>query len=265
MVRSDLPMWRRWWLFVVTVAVVFFLIVPIFIVIPVSFSDSKYLRFPPEAYSLRWFENYWNSAEWLAATRTSLTAAFLTVLVATPLGTAAAYGLHSMRSRLTPWIQLVLILPMLVPGILIAIGVFYIYIRLKIVNTMFGIVLAHTLLALPFVVLMMQAAFRSFDFRQEQAAMSLGAPRLSAFLVVTLPQLRISVISAALFAFIISLDEVVIGLFVAGGSNTLLTRKMFVSLRDAVDPTVAAISTIFIVISVCLLASLAFLRRRQPH
>lgn len=265
MVRTDLPMWRRWWLFVVTVAVVFFLIVPIFIVIPVSFSDSKYLRFPPEAYSLRWFENYWNSAEWLAATRASFTAAILTVLVATPLGIAAAYGLHSMRSRMAPWIQLVLILPMLVPGILIAIGVFYIYIRLKIVNTMFGIVLAHTLLALPFVVLMMQAAFRSFDFRQEQAAMSLGAPRLSAFLLVTLPQLRISVISAALFAFIISLDEVVIGLFIAGGGNTLLTRKMFVSLRDAVDPTVAAISTIFIVISVCLLASLALIRRRQPH
>lgn len=265
MIRADLPMWRRWWLFVVAGSVILFLIVPIFIVIPVSFSDSKYLRFPPEAYSLRWFENYWNSSEWLAATRASLTAAILTVLVATPLGIAAAYGLHSMRSRLTGWIQLALILPMLVPGILIAIGVFYIYIRLKIVNTMFGIVLAHTLLALPFVVLMMQAAFRSFDFRQEQAAMSLGAPRLNAFLVVTLPQLRISVISAALFAFIISLDEVVIGLFVAGGGNTLLTRKMFVSLRDAVDPTVAAISTLFIVISVCLLACLAFVRRRQPH
>ncbi len=260
---TSIPLWRRWWLFVLVAIVIVFLIVPIFVIIPVSFSDSKYLRFPPEAYSDRWYTKYWGSTDWLNATRASLTAAVLTVLVATPLGVAAAYAIQFMRPAVARWAQLILLLPMLVPGVLIAVGVFYIYIRLQIVNTMAGIVIAHTVLALPFVVLTMLAAFRGFDFRQEQAAMSLGASRLSAFLRVTLPQVNVSVISAALFVFIISLDEVIVGLFVAGGENTVLTRKMFLSLRDYVDPTVAAISTLFIIVSITLLGAIALIRPRR--
>ncbi len=263
MAQTSIPLWRRWWLFILVGAAIVFLIVPIFVVIPVSFSDSKYMRFPPETYSIRWFANYWASSDWLNATRASLTAAVLTVLVATPLGVAAAYGMQFMRPKVARWAQLILLLPMLVPGVLIAIGVFYIYIRLRMVNTMAGIVIAHTVLALPFVVLTMLAAFRNFDFRQEQAAMSLGASRFSAFMRVTLPQLKVSVISSALFVFIISLDEVIVGLFVAGGENTVLTRKMFLSLRDYVDPTVAAISTLFIAVSITLLGALALMRPRR--
>lgn len=254
---------RRWWLVLLVAIILAFLILPVFIVVPVSFSDSKYLSFPPEAYSLRWYERYWNSSDWLSATRASLVAACLTTLVATPLGIATAYGMRGMSPRLAGMLQLVMLLPMVVPSILIAIGVFYIYIQVKLVNSMLGIVAAHTLLALPFVVLTMMAAFRTFDFRQEQAAMSLGATRFSAFMRVTLPQVKSSAISAGLFAFITSLDEVVVGLFVAGGPNTVLTRRMFVALRDAVDPTVAAISTLVIVLSLALLTASAFARPRN--
>lgn len=263
MAAAHISMFRRWWLVVVVAVILAFLILPVFIVVPVSFSDSKYLGFPPEAYSLRWYRNYWNSSEWLSATRASLVAATLTTIVATPLGIATAYGMRSLPGRLAGAVQVLMLLPMVVPGILIAIGIFYIYIQVKLVNSMFGIVAAHTLLALPFVVLTMQAAFATFDFRQEQAAMSLGAPRFSAFMRVTLPQVRSSVISAALFSFITSLDEVVVGLFVAGGQNTVITRRMFVALRDAVDPTVAAISTLFIALSLALLTASAFARRSR--
>jgi putative spermidine/putrescine transport system permease protein len=263
MAGAHITRFGRLWLGATVCAVLIFLIAPIAVVIPVSFSDSKYLGFPPEAYSLRWYATFTSSVEWLAATRASLIAATLTMIVVTPLGIAAAYGINAMRPSWARWAQVAVLLPMLVPSILLAIGIFYVYIRLRIVNTMLGIVLAHTLLALPFVVLTMLAAMRSFDFRQEQAAQSLGAPPLGAFLRVTLPQLKVAAISSALFAFIISLDEVVVGLFVAGGANTVLTRRMFVSLRDAVDPTVAVISTLFIFVSLFVLGALALAGQRR--
>src|SRR5262249_53479945 len=156
---------------------------------------------------------------WMAATRVSLTAALLTTALATPLGTAAAYCIHVAQARIAKLLRFVLLLPMVIPVILIGIGVFYVYIRVGLVNTLTGIVLAHTLLALPFVVVTVLSGLQTFDMRLEQVARSLGAPWLSAFLRVTLPRISPSVVSAALFCFIVSLDEVVIGLFVAGGDR----------------------------------------------
>ena len=142
------------------------------------------------------------------------------------------------------------LLPQVVPAIILGIGIFFLYIRLGLVNTIPGIVLAHTMLALPFVVVTCLSGLRSFDPNQSNAAQSLGAHPVRAFLDVTLPQIRLSVVAGALFSFITSLDEVVISLFIAGGDNTLLTRKMFLSLRDQVDPVIAAVSSILIVASV---------------
>jgi putative spermidine/putrescine transport system permease protein len=156
-----------------------------------------------------------------------------------------------------------ILLPMIVPGMLIAIGIFYVYIRLRLVNAMLGIVIAHSVLAIPFVIVTVLSALRSFDLRQELVARSLGAPRLAAFGRVTLPQIRPAVISAALFAFIISLDEVIVSLFIAGGNNIVLTRRMFVALRDALDPTIAAISTFFIIVSLVVLGSIALVSRKH--
>jgi putative spermidine/putrescine transport system permease protein len=255
--------WRRAWLYSATLLVLLFLILPIFIVIPASFSDSKYLAFPPPGYSIKWYKAYFGSSDWLAATRTSLEAALLTVLIATPIGIAAAYAINSFSVRLAKLSTTIVLLPVIIPNILVAIGVFYVYVRFRIVNSMFGIVAAHSLVALPFVAMTILSGLRSFDLRQEQVARSLGAPHLSAFLHVTLPQIRPSVISSALFAFIISLDEIILSLFVAGGENTVLTRRMFVALRDAIDPTVAAISCFFIGASLVLLGVFALTRSRQ--
>jgi putative spermidine/putrescine transport system permease protein len=178
-----------------------------------------------------------------------LTAAFLTMLVATPLGVAAAYGLHTSQMRAGRLVFILLITPMMVPLILIAIGAFYAYVKLKVLYTMLGLVLAHTVLALPLVLIVTASALKSYDMNQEMAARSLGAPRWRAFLTITLPQIRFAVITAALLSFLSSFDEVVVAMFISGGDNSTLTRNMFNALRDQIDPTIASISTIMIMIT----------------
>ena len=240
---------QRLWLYVLAVIIMVLLVTPTLIVIPMSFSDSQYLEFPPRVWSLRWYEHYVTSPEWMRATWTSLKAAFLTMLVATPVGVLAAYGLHASQVRFVRATFLFLITPMMVPLVLVAIGVFYVYAQIGILYTLFGLVLAHSILALPLVVIVIGSALKSYDMSQENAARSLGAPRWKAFVTITLPQIRFAVVTAALLAFLTSFDEVVVAMFVSGGDNPTLTRNMFNALRDQIDPTIAAISTIMICVT----------------
>lgn len=242
----------RLWLYVVAGLVLAFLIVPTLIVVPMSFSNSQYLEFPPREWSLRWYRNYFESASWMQATATSFKAAGLTALVATPLGTLAAYGLAASRFRAARLIHVLLITPMIVPVILIAIAVFYLYVRIKLNNSLIGLVLSHSMLAVPLVTVIVSSALKSFDANQEMVARSLGASRTQAFLRVTLPQIRFAVVTGALLAFLTSFDEVILALFISGGDNSTLTRNMFLALRDLVDPTIAAISTVMIVVTTVL-------------
>ena len=253
----------RLWLYVLGALVLLFLLGPIFIVIPMSFSNSTYLQFPPETWSLRWYHEFFRSDEWLLATWVSFRAAFLTMLVSTPLGVAAAYGLHFSGSRWVRMIWMALIIPLIIPIVILAIGAFYLYVNIGLVNTTIGLVLAHSVLAMPFVLVTAAAAFKQFDMSQEMVARSLGASRLKAFLTVTLPQIQNSVVASALFAFIVSFDEVVIALFISSGPKSTITRRMFTSLRDQIDPTIAAISTMLIVASVILLGAAALLQRKN--
>ncbi len=246
---------QRLWLYVAVGLILAFLVAPTLIVVPMSFSASDYLEFPPREWSLRWYRAYFGSDAWRDATVMSVKVALLTVAAATPLGTAAAYGLHVSRFGWARPIYAVLGLPIMVPLILLAIGLFFVYIRLGLANTVTGLVLAHTMLAIPYVVVMVAAGLKSYDMNQEMVARSLGAGRLTAFLTVTLPQIRVSVVSGALFAFITSFDEVLIAMFVSSGPQSTLTRRMFLSLRDTIDPTIAAISTCLIVLSVLLLGA----------
>ena len=236
----------RLWLYVLAGTVLAFLLIPTLIVIPMSFSASQYLEFPPRKWSLRWYEHYFASVTWRDATVTSLKAAALTSLLATPIGTLAAYGLSASRLRAARVLQVLLITPMIVPVILIAVGVFYVYVKVKLNNSLAGLVLAHTMLAVPIVMIVVASALKSFDMNQEMVARSLGASRPRAFLTVTLPQIRFAVVSAAVLSFLTSFDEVILALFVSGGANSTLTRQMFLALRDQIDPTIAAISTIMI-------------------
>jgi putative spermidine/putrescine transport system permease protein len=251
---TQIPHRARIWLYLAAVAVMAFLILPTLIVIPMSFSASQYLEFPPREWSLRWYENYFHSTAWMQATLTSIKAGVLTALVATPLGTLAAYGLFVSRLRAAGLVMPVLMMPIVVPVILVGIGVFYAYVQIKLVNTLTGIVLAHSVLAIPLVVMIVTSALKSYDMNQEMAARSLGASRPRAFLSVTLPQIRFAVITGAILSFLTSFDEVIVAMFVSGGANSTLTRNMFNALRDQIDPTIAAISTIMILVTSGLLA-----------
>ncbi|WP_281967008.1 ABC transporter permease [Roseovarius nanhaiticus] len=252
---------QRLWLYVFAGITMVLLVLPTLIVIPMSFSDSQYLEFPPEEWSLRWYRNYFGSDEWMLATWTSLKAAVLTTLVATPIGVLAAYALHASK---LPYIRAAFVLfitPMMVPVVLIAIGAFYAYVKLQILYTMTGLVLAHSLLAIPLVVIVTGSALKGFDMNHEMAARSLGAPRWKAFLTITLPQIRFAVVTSMLLSFLASFDEVVIAMFISGGDNPTLTRNMFNALRDQIDPTIAAISTIMVLITTLMMVLAAVFGR----
>ncbi|MFK8081145.1 MAG: ABC transporter permease [Granulosicoccus sp.] len=244
---------RRIWLYVVAAIIMLLLVIPSFIVIPMSFSDSKFLEFPPENWSILWYEKYFGSAKWMRATATSLKVGLLTMLVATPIGTMAAYALFVSGHRFARAIFALLITPMIVPVILIAIGTFYAFGRFGLNNTISGLVLAHTVIAIPLITIVITSALRNYDLNQERVARSLGASRIRAFFVITVPQIKFSIATAALLSFLTSFDEVIISIFVSGGKNATLTKHMFSALRDFIDPTIAAISTIMILVSTALL------------
>ncbi len=244
---------RRLWLYAVAAIIMLLLVIPSFIVIPMSFSNSRYLEFPPETWSTRWYETYFGSTKWMRATMTSLKTGFLTMLVATPIGTMAAYALFVSGHRFARAIFAFMITPMIVPVILIAIGTFYAFGRFGLNNTITGLVLAHTVIAIPLITIVVTSALRNYDLDQERVARSLGASRIRAFFAITLPQIKFSIATAALLSFLTSFDEVIISIFVSGGKNATLTKHMFGALRDFIDPTIAAISTIMILLSTALL------------
>lgn len=240
---------QRWWLYALSGLTIAFLVLPSLIVIPMSFSGSSSLAFPPPSWSLRWYEAYFGSSQWLTATQTSLIVALFTAAVATPIGTAAAYSLHVGNYIFKKAIYAVLIASLTVPVILIAIGAYFAFAQVALVNTKLALVLSDSLLAVPFVLVTVAAGLKGYDMSQEQAARSLGASRFRAFITVTLPQIRASIIAGAFFAFIVAFDEVVIASFLSGGEGATLTNLMFSSLRNEIDPTIAAISTMLIVLT----------------
>jgi putative spermidine/putrescine transport system permease protein len=262
--EDHVPARARLWLYALGGLVIAFLIVPVLIVIPMSFSASTLLEFPPRAYSLRWYRALADSVEWRDAAWMSVKVAVLTMLVATPVGTAAAYGLHVGGFRRAPALRLLILAPLLVPVILTAVVIFYVYALLDLNNTLIGLVLAHSMLALPFVVISIGAGLRSYDMAQERVARSLGASWPRAFWAVTLPQIRVPVLSGALLAFISSFDEVIVSFFISGGEMSTLPRRMFNALRDQIEPTIAAISTILVVLSVATVAVLEVMRKQAP-
>ncbi|MFK4529281.1 putative spermidine/putrescine transport system permease protein [Bradyrhizobium japonicum] len=246
--------------------VVFFLIAPILIFFPLSLSASPFLEFPPRGLSLQWFENYFNRADWLAATWVSIKVATLTTVITTPLGTLAGIGLvrgQFMGSRLA---NAFLISPSIVPSLITAVALYFQFAKLRLVGSTIGLVLAHTVVALPLVVVIVSGALRSADLRPEQAARSLGATSIIAFVKVTLPAIKPGLLTAALFAFLASFDDVVLALFLSGTAATTLPKRMWDGIRFDVDPTIAAVSTLLIMVSILLLAvsQLASLRSRRP-
>ncbi|PMR73343.1 ABC transporter permease [Billgrantia endophytica] len=246
------------------VLVLLFLILPVLIVVPMSFSDSRFLSFPPSSYSLRWYEAFFGHAGWMSAARTSLIVACATALIATPIGVAAAYAINASSHWIMRYLKIVLLLPLIVPVIIVAAGVFFIYALSGMLHTIPGLIMADVMLALPYVVTAVTAGLHGFDKTQEMVARSLGMNRFRSFMTVTLPQIKPSVLTGAIFAFIQALDETMVALFISGGRNQPLTVRMFTALRDEIDPTIAAISTLLTAGSFALVMMMVLARKQTP-
>jgi len=247
------------------VAVMLFLVAPIAAIVPLSFNAEPFFTYPMPGFSLQWYREFIDSAVWQLALRNSLIVAFFATLLSTVLGTLAALGLSR---RDCPWragIMAVLISPMIIPVIVSAVGVYYCFARVGLVNTLTGIVLAHTALGAPFVVITVMATLSSFDHNLMRAAASLGANPLRAFFRVMLPVISPGVASGALFAFITSFDEVVVALFLAGSEQRTLPRQMWSGVRESISPTITAVATLLIVASVALLAMVQWLQGRAAR
>jgi putative spermidine/putrescine transport system permease protein len=242
--------------------IIAFLCLPSFFVIPVSFTAGNFIEFPPQGFSLRWYALYFDAPDWIAATVRSFVVALLTGAAATVLGTAAAFVL--VRQRITGrGIVLGLILaPLVLPRIIIAVGLFYLYARIGLVGTVLGLVIGHTILAVPYVVITVMAVLKTYDERLDQAAWSLGASKWRTLVHITLPQIRGGILAGFLFAFITSFDELTISLFVTGGSTSTLPRRMWNDLLLQVNPTLAAVSTIVLLFVTVFIIAAEVLRRR---
>jgi len=247
--RARRPRRGAWtWIFHGYCALMFaFLTLPMVIVALLSFSASPYLVFPPPGFSLRWYNAYFADPIWIDATIRSVKVALLTMVAATFLGTLLAFSLVRGRYPGRAIVDQLSIAPLVVPAIVFSVAIYTLFAQLKLIGEWPAIALAHTVHTLPFVVLIVASALRTFDIAQEQAAMGLGASRLRAITQVTLPQIRPALVSAAFLVFISSFDELVIAMFL-GGARMTLPKKMFDNIMNDIDPTIAAVSVLQIVL-----------------
>jgi putative spermidine/putrescine transport system permease protein len=250
---------------VVVALLLFFLAFPIVVVFIASFSEASYLTFPPPAFGLRWYHAYFGNADWLRPTWLSIWVAACVVVLSTTLGTLAALGIARLPKPLRIVVSGLVLSPLIVPVIVVAIGIYYAFAKYGLVGTPIAMVLAHTCLAVPFVVTSVSASLAGIDRRLEQAALSLGATPAGTFRQVTLPLIRPGILVGALFAFITSFDELVISLFLSGVGAVTLPRRMWEDLRYAIDPTIAAVSTLTIILTALLLGGAHLLRKRAEQ
>ena len=242
-------------------AVLLFLCLPIAVVVPMSFSSASSLEFPPPGLSLRWYQSFFSDPRWLRAAGTSALVALASSVTALILGSVAAYGLVRGNFRGRALLEGNFIAPLILPPVITAVALYILFARIGLLGTMPGLIAAHTILTVPYVVLLMSVAIRQFDVRIEQVAYSLGASWFRMFKSVLLPNLLPSVLAAWIFAFIISFDEVIVTLFLAGSYDTI-PKRMFNELILQVNPTITAIATLLIGLSVVTIAIIAWLMRR---
>ena len=207
--------------------ILLFLVLPIVVVMVVSFSSATYLTFPPPAFGLKWYEAYFSSADWLRPTWLSIWVAAVVVVLSTVLGTLAALGIARLPNGLRVVVAGLVLSPLIVPGIVVAIGIYYAFSRYGLVGSPVGLILAHTCLSVPFVVTSVSASLAGIDPRLGHAALSLGATPRATFFQVTLPLIRPGVLVGALFAFIHSFDELIVALFISGSGAVTLPRRMW--------------------------------------
>jgi putative spermidine/putrescine transport system permease protein len=232
-----------------------FLCAPILIVVVVSFNSSEFIQFPPRAFSLRWYENYFGSRQWIEPTLLSLRIAFVTMVLSTLLGSAAAIGLTRGRFRGRRALEFFFVSPKVMPTIVL------LFARFKLVGQPLALYLAHTVVATPLVIVIVSAALKTTDSAIELAARSLGAGYFRTLWHVTLPTILPSMVSGAAFAFLLSFDEVVLAIFLGGPTTTTLPKRMWESVRYEIDPTLTAISTLLVIVPIVILSGVTVVRR----
>jgi putative spermidine/putrescine transport system permease protein len=253
------PIWR-WIPPVVAGFALAFLFVPIVVVVPLSLSAATYFMFPPPGFSLQWYRSYFASSAWLEATWNSVQVGLLTTALSMAMAVPAALGISRSRSRLTLVFYGLILSPMLIPGVIMAIAIFFLFSGLGLTGTIWGVALGHTIGALPLAVVVLVAALQTFDRNLERAAQSLGTGPFRTTIRVTLPILSTAVFTAALFAFLHSFDELLIALFVSGIGARTLPKKMWESLQE-INPTISAVSTLLVLFTAVSLLTLHILRR----
>jgi putative spermidine/putrescine transport system permease protein len=248
--------------------VLLFLIAPILVIMPLSFNSESFFSYPMPGFSLQWYfgdYGFFTNERWTGALKVSLIVAFAVTFLATALGTLAALGLSRATIPGRGIIMAALISPMIVPVIISAVGMFLFYARMNLAGTLFGLILAHTALATPFVVITVTATLTSFDRTLMRAGASCGAPPHTVFFKVVLPLILPGVISGALFAFVTSFDEIVVALFLVSPEQRTLPKQMFSGIRELISPTITAAATVLVLFSTAVLVTVELLRRRSER
>lgn len=265
------PVERAWYYSfrVICALIFFFLIAPIIVIMPLSFNAEPYFTYPMPGYSLRWYEVIFGDSPqsilWQRAIKNSVIIGFSATLLATALGTMAALGLSRANFPLKGVVMAVLISPIVVPIVITAVGMYYFYAQIGLASTIPGIILAHTALGVPFVVITVTATLVGFNQNLVRAGSSLGAGPARVFFKVTLPLILPGVVSGALFAFATSWDEIVVVLFLASVEQHTIPRRMWSGIRELIDPTIAAAATLLIFLSILLMVTMEILRRRSER
>jgi putative spermidine/putrescine transport system permease protein len=254
-----------WWLLrIVAIGVLGFLLLPILVIVPLSFSESSFLVYPITGWSLKWYQSLVASAEWRRAAANSFIVAPAATVIATTLGTLAATGLVHTRFPAKGLLMGLLIAPLVVPIVVVGVGTYLYFAPLGLADSYFALIVVHAALGAPFVLTTVLATLQGFDRNLVRASLGLGATPLATFFRVTLPVIAPGVVSGALFAFATSFDEVVVALFLAGPEQLTLPRQMFNGIRDNISPTIAAVATLLIAFTTTLLLVLEWLRGRRP-
>ena len=258
------PVEKAWYYIfrAICAAVLIFLIAPILVMMPLSFNSEPYFTYPMPGFSLRWYEDFFFNERWTTALKNSAIIAVCTTILATTLGTLAALGLSRANFPARALIMGVLISPMVCPIVITGVAVFFLYSLVGLSNSYPGIIFAHTVLATPFVVIVVTATLMGFDHTLTRAAAGLGAAPVRTFFKVTLPLILPGVLSGGLFAFVTSWDEVVVVLFIASPEQRTLPKQMFSGIREIISPTITAAASVLIVISIVFLTTVGLLRRR---
>lgn len=261
------PIERIWfWTFrTMCVLILIFLVSPLLVIIPLSFSSDTFLLYPIPSFSLRWYQEFFGNGVWLHSLQNSFIVAPAATLLATSLGTLAAVGLTSTDFPGKSLLMTILISPMVVPVVIVGVGAYLFFAPIGMSNSYLALILVHAALGVPFVVITVSATLRGFNSNLIRASASLGGNAITTYRRVVFPLIAPGVISGALFAFATSFDEVVVTLFLAGPEQTTLPRQMFGGIKENISPAIAAAATVLILFSIALLLTLEWLRGRAER